>query len=130
MPNSRRSVGPGAGRPTSRAAAEGMKTTVTGRHVDVTPDLHRVIRTKLDKVERVLNDSGVSAQVILSDGRHECVTEVVVHARGDHQLRGEGRGRTWSQAIAGAVDKVDQQAHTLKGKWETRRRRATPTSAV
>ena len=54
-----------------------MKTTVTGRHVDITTELRELIERKL---ERLMN--GI------------------------------------------AVDKVNQQAHALKGKWETRRRRA------
>lgn len=107
-----------------------MKTMVTGRHVAVTPNVQRMIQRKLEKLERLLNDSAVSAQVILDDGRHERIAEIVLHARGDHVLRGEARGSTWSQAVTSAVDKVDQQAHTVKGKWETRRRRATSTSAI
>ena len=57
-----------------------MKTTVTGRHVDITTELRELIERKLERLERLMN--GI------------------------------------------AVDKVNQQAHALKGKWETRRRRA------
>ena len=101
-----------------------MKTTVTGRHVEIPSALHELILHKLKKLERILNDSAVSAQVILSREHTSCTAEVVLHARGDHMLRGEGESSTWAQAVGIAVDKVDQQAHTLKGKWQTRRRRA------
>ena len=101
-----------------------MKTTVTGRHVDVTSELRELVERKLERLERLLNDSAVSAQVILSREHAACTAEVVLHARGDHMLHGEGEGPTWARAVVIAVDKVDQQAHTLKGKWETRRRRA------
>lgn len=101
-----------------------MKTTVTGRHIEVTSDLRDLIHRKLEKLERLLNDAAVSAQVILSQEHHSCTAEIVLHARGDHVLRGAGEDPTWTRAISVAVDKVDQQAHTLKGKWETRRRRS------
>ena len=101
-----------------------MKTTLTGRHVEVTPELSELIHRKLEKLERILNDSAVSAQVIVSREHDTCSAEIVLHARGDHMLRGEGESPTWARAVGIAVDKVDQQAHTLKGKWETRRRRA------
>ena len=101
-----------------------MKTTVTGRHVEITSEPRELIERKLEKLERLLNDSAVSAQVILSREHATCTAEVVLHARGDHMLHGEVESQTWARAVGIAVDKVDQQAHTLKGKWETRRRRA------
>jgi len=103
-----------------------METTVTGRHVPVTDELRRLIDRKLAKLSRLLNDSVVSAHVILSDGPRQHAVEVVLHVRDDRVLRGECDGDTWSQALVGAVEKVDQQAHTLKGKWGDRRRRAAP----
>ena len=107
-----------------------MKTTVTGRHVEITPELRALILRKLEKIKRILNDSAVSAQVILSREHAACTAEVVLHARGDHMLHGEGESSTWARAVGIAVDKVDQQAHTLKGKWETRRRRADADALV
>ena len=101
-----------------------MKTTVTGRHVEISTELRELILRKLEKLERVLSDSAVSAQVIFRREHDTCAAEVVLHARGDHMLHGEGESPTWAKAVGIAVDKVDQQAHTLKGKWETRRRRA------
>ena len=95
-----------------------MKISVTGRHVEVTPDIRQTIDQKLSKLDRLLNDNAVSAQIVLSRGHHhQCVAEVVLHARGDHILHGEDEAPQWTQAIGGAVDKVNQQAHTLKGKW-------------
>ena len=106
-----------------------MKTSVTGRHVEVTPDIRRIIDQKLQKLERVLNDSLVSVQIVLSQGhQHKYVAEVVLHARGDHILHGEDEATQWSQAIGGAVEKVTQQAHTLKGKWDNRHRPAGRSS--
>ena len=101
-----------------------MKTSVKGRHVQVTPELHAQIERKLEKLERLLNDSAVSVKVTLDQERRDCTAEIVLHARGDHVLHGDGEGPTWADAVGAAVNKVDQQAHTLKGKWEARHRRS------
>ena len=62
---------------------------------------------------------------------HRCVSELVVHARDQHRLRGLAEGPNWPAAVGAAVDKVMQQAQTLKGKWHGRRRDAalSPTQA-
>jgi putative sigma-54 modulation protein len=39
-------------------------------------------------------------------------------------LHAVGDGGTWPLSMSEAVDKITQQAHTLKDKWDTRRRRA------
>jgi len=106
-----------------------MKTTVTGRHVEIPSELRELIRKKLEPLERRLSDSAVSVQVVLSRPHGDCVAEVVLHARGDHMLHGEGEGPTWVQAVRAAVDKVDHQASTLKGKWQGRRRRANSATS-
>jgi hypothetical protein len=47
-----------------------------------------------------------------------------VHARQDHTLAGVGATRTWGTALTAAVKKVLQQAETVKGKWQERKRSA------
>src|ERR671928_57834 len=46
-----------------------MRLELTGRHVDITPSLRRLVEAKIGKLERVLNDSAVSAQAVLTVGR-------------------------------------------------------------
>ena len=101
-----------------------MKTTVTGRHVEMSSELRALIHKKLEPLERRLSDSAVSVQVVLSRPHRDCMGEVVLHARGDHMLGGEGEGKTRARAICAVADKVDEQAYTLKGKRQGRRRRA------
>ena len=43
-----------------------MRLELTGRHVDITPALRRLLDTKLSRLERLLNDSAVSAQAVLT----------------------------------------------------------------
>ena len=102
-----------------------MTSNVTGHHVHVTPALRDVIARKLTRLERLLNDNAISAQVVLTQAHRQCCAEVVLYVRGDHMLHGDDEGENWSQVIGGAVEKVTQQAHTLKSKWDKPRRRDT-----
>ena len=102
-----------------------MKSSVTGRHIDVTPALRDVIAQNLAKLERLLNDNAISVQVVLTQAHRRYCAEVVLHVRGDHMLHGDDEGESWSQAIGGAVEKVSQQAYTLRSKWDKRRRSDT-----
>lgn len=105
-----------------------MQYTLTARNVPVNDELRDLIDKRLQPLERVLGDALVSAEVVLSSARHLCVSELVVHARGDHRLHGVAEGPNWPAAVGAAVDKVNHQAHTLKGKWHDRRRHAAPVS--
>ena len=105
-----------------------MQYTLTARNVSVNDDLRDLIDKRLLPLDRVLGDALVSAEVVLSSARHLCVSELIVHARGDHRLHGVAEGPNWQAAVGAAVDKVNHQAHTLKGKWHDRRRHAAPVS--
>lgn len=105
-----------------------MQYTLTARNVPVNDELRTLIDKRLHPLERVLGDAFVSAEVVLSSARHLCVSELVVHARGGHRLHGLAEGPNWPAAFGAAVDKVNHQAHTLKGKWHDRRRHAAPAS--
>jgi putative sigma-54 modulation protein len=99
-----------------------MKLTVTGRHLEVTDTARQQIDRKLQKLHRVLNDSAMSAQCVVSRERGQFVCEMSVHARGDHRLHGVGRSTQIATAAALAVAKVGQQAQRLSDRWKTRRR--------
>jgi putative sigma-54 modulation protein len=111
-----------------------MRVDVTGRHVEITTPLRNLINQRLAKLERLLNDSAVSAVVILTKEKYRHRTELVIHARGDHILRGLGEGNAWPVSVRQAAQKVEQQAQTLKGKWAERKRsstrRRTPPAAA
>ena len=111
-----------------------MRVDVTGRHVEITTPLRSLINQRLAKLERVLNDNALSAVVILTKEKYRHRTEMVIHARGDHIMRGLGEGNAWPISIRQAAQKVEQQAQTLKGKWAERKRsstrRRTPRAAA
>ncbi len=98
--------------------------------MDITPGLRQLIDRGLDKLNRVLNDSGVSAQVVLRQERHRRVAEVTIHARGDHMLHGVGQATAWALSLKDALTKIDKQAKRMKSKWHERKRQAADARVV
>src|SRR5215212_10901381 len=102
-----------------------MRLELTGRHVDITPALRRLVDTKLAKVERLLNDRAVSAQAVLSRVKNSCRADITLHARGEKFLHGVGKGGAWEPSIGEAVGRILQQAQKVKTKYQDRTRHAT-----
>lgn len=100
-----------------------MRLELTGRHIDITAGVRKIVEGKLARLTRLLNDSAVSAQAVLTREKNGTRADVTLHARGEKFLHGIGRGANVSVAVGQAVDKIAQQAQTLKGKWEARKRR-------
>jgi putative sigma-54 modulation protein len=107
-----------------------MRLELTGRHVTINPTLRQLVNRRLVKLERLLNDSAISAQVILTREKYRHRTEIIIHARGDHMLRGLGEGAGWPVSVRDAAAKIEQQAQTLKGKWAERKRRGASVRTV
>jgi putative sigma-54 modulation protein len=107
-----------------------MRLSLTGRHLDISPALRQLVSRRLARVERLLNDSAVSTQVVLSLEKRLHCTEIIVHARGDHMLTAQTSAAGWTQSIGEAVEKIALQARKLKDKWRTRKRRATGGRAL
>src|SRR4051812_43489542 len=101
-----------------------MRLELTGRQVEITPALRRLVVTKLGKLERLLNDRAVSAQAVLSQLKNGCRADITLHARGEKFLHGVGKGATWEPCVGDAVAKIVQQAQKVKGKWQNRNRGA------
>src|SRR5262245_18881601 len=100
-----------------------MRLELTGRHIDITPALRRLVDTKLAKLERMLNDSALSAQAVLTQEKHRHRADITLHARGEKFLHGVGSSAAWEPSVSQAIEKISQQAHKVKGKWQERKRR-------
>jgi putative sigma-54 modulation protein len=106
-----------------------MRLELTGRHVEITPLLRRLVDRKLARLDRLLNDAAVSAQVVLTHQKRDKRTDVMLHARGEKFLHGFGESGTWESSLSQAVDKIAQQASRVKGKWKERHRPGSRKSA-
>jgi putative sigma-54 modulation protein len=107
-----------------------MRVELTGRHVVITPALRRLVETKLSKLERLLNDSAVSAQTVLTREKHVHRADISLHARGEKFLHGVASTNSWETSILAAIAKISKQAGTVKGKWQERKRRGVKRALV
>ena len=107
-----------------------MRVELTGRHVDISPGLRRLVDRKLAKVHRVLNDAGVSAAVVVTKEKINNVVEVTLHAKGEHFMHAVAKATTWEAAISDVVAKVLHQTEKVKGKWQERRKRGPAARSV
>jgi putative sigma-54 modulation protein len=105
-----------------------MRLELTGRHVDINPALRRLVDAKLARLERLLNDAAVSAQVVLTAEKNRRRADVTLHARGEKFLHGYGAAPAWPAAVSQALDRIVQQAKRVKGKWQERKRHAVKTA--
>ena len=99
-----------------------MRLELTGRHITITATIRALVEERLAPMLRMLNDSAVSAQVVLTKEKTRVRAEITLHARGEHFLHGEATGRDVQTALGAAVDKVDRQVQRLKSKWSKGKR--------
>ena len=107
-----------------------MQLELTGRHVEVTPALRRLVERKILKLERLLNDSAVSAHVVLAREKHRHLSEITLHARGEHFMHAVGEAGGWEASLSDTIEKLRQQVTRLKGKWKERTRRGARVGAL
>lgn len=107
-----------------------MRLDLTARHLTVTPAIRQAVHDRLAHVERLLNRSAHSAQVVITRDKLRFRVEVTLHARGEHFIHGEATGRSWEVALSAACAKIERQAERLKTKWTDGRRRARAPRGV
>jgi ribosome hibernation promoting factor len=107
-----------------------MRLELTGRHITITPTIRRLTDHRLAPMLRLLNDSAVSAQVVLTKVKTRVHAEVTLHARGEHFLHGEATDRDVDSALSAAADKVDRQVRSLKSRWSKGKRQGVSVAKV
>jgi putative sigma-54 modulation protein len=108
-----------------------MRLELTARHFTLTATLRKLVEQRLARAFRPLNDSVVSAQIVITREKARFHAEVTLHVRGEHFLHGEATGRDAQTALSASIDKIDRQLGKLKGKWtEGKRRAISPAKAA
>ena len=105
-----------------------MRLELTARHFAIPAPVRKLAEQRLGRVLRPLNDSAVSAQVVVTREKSRFHAEVTLHARGEHFLHGEATGRDTHTALNASIDKIDRQVQKLKGKWTERKRQGVSAS--
>lgn len=83
----------------------------------ITPTLSKAVERSLARMTRMLNDSIVSVQVVVTKEKSRYHAEMTLHARGEHFLHGAATGRDLRTALTAAADKLEHQAQKLKSRW-------------
>jgi putative sigma-54 modulation protein len=99
-----------------------MELELTGRHVEITPALERLIRKELKKLDRILDSAPKRAHVILSSEKHRQRAEIILYWR-DSVLKGVAENNDLSLSIANAASKVEKQMMRLKERLQSRKRK-------
>jgi putative sigma-54 modulation protein len=103
-----------------------MRLVLTGRHLEISPGLRALVDRKLVKVERVLGNAIVSAQIVLTREKDRLSAEITLHLRGDHMLAVHTTGATWQTVLSAGIEKIQRRGERVKGKWQERKRRVAP----
>lgn len=106
-----------------------MEIEFTGRHIEITPAVEKMVSKELGKLERVLNSAPMRAHVIVSAEKHRKRTEIVVHWR-DIVFTAVGENSDVAQSVSTAAAKVQKQALKLKEKFHAKKRGRQPASAI
>jgi len=106
-----------------------MEFEFTGRHVEITPTVERLVRKELQRLDRMFDSAPMRAHVILSSEKHRQCAEIVVHWR-EFVFTGIAENNELNQSITSAAGKVQKQALRLKEKFNTKKRKRVPTGEV
>jgi len=107
-----------------------MRVDLTGRHVEISPGLRRLVERKLQKVHRQVNNAGVSATVVVTKEKVNNVVELTLHARGEQFMHAVAKAGAWETAMTNVVAKVLHQLEKTKGIWKERKRRGPAARSV
>lgn len=107
-----------------------MRVELTGHQVEISPGLRTLVDRKLAKIGRVLNDSVISAGVVVKKEKANNIVEITLHARGDQFFHAVGKADSWETAMRLAVAKVLHHTEKVKGVWQERRRRGPAARSV
>lgn len=106
-----------------------MEFEFTGRHIEITPAVERMVRKELGKLDRVLDSAPIRAHVTVSAEKHRKRTEIVVYWR-DNVFTAVGENADLTQSVSTAAARVQKQGLRLKEKFQAKKRARRPASVI
>src|SRR5215470_14369353 len=108
-----------------------MRLELTARHFTIAATLRKTVERRLARALRPLNDSALSAQVVVTREKSRFRAELTLHTRGVHFLHSEATGQDAETSLMAAIDKIERQVQKLKGKWtEGKRQGISPAKSA
>src|ERR1700730_8320210 len=106
-----------------------MEFEFTGRHIDITPAVEKLVRKELGKLDRVLDSAPMRAHVTVSAEKHRKRTEIVVYWR-DSLFPAVAENTVLCPSVAAAASRVQKQGLRLKEKFHAKKRGRQPQREV
>lgn len=104
-----------------------MQSTITGRHMEVTPALKNYVSTKLARLERHHVPPTTTTQVILAVEKLDHKAEAIMKVSGETVCAKAVKNDMYA-AIDALMDKLDRQL--IRHKEQRSRHHATPVSRL
>lgn len=101
-----------------------MKTTVTGRHIEVTPALKAYVEERINRLARYSHQA-TEASVILTVEKYRHQADVTVNVNGAMVQATEETSEMYA-SIDQAVEKIERQIKKLNDRLHDHHRRAEP----
>lgn len=100
-----------------------MATEITGRNVEVTPDLRNLLETKLAKIQERLFDDVIDVRVVLQVEKYRNICEVIITGK-DHDVKTvQESDESMQDAINLAMDHLKRQAQKNRKKLRDHHRK-------
>jgi putative sigma-54 modulation protein len=99
-----------------------MSFELTGRNVDLTPQVEKRIKKLMTKLDQLL-DGSANTHIILSAEKHRHRAEILVTWH-NHSLTGVAETSELYTSVTQAIEKIHRQVLKQKEKFATRRRQA------
>jgi putative sigma-54 modulation protein len=93
-----------------------MATEISGRNVEVTPELRRLIETKLAKIQEKLFDDVIDVRCVLQVEKYRNICEILITGK-DHDVKTvQESDESMQDAINMAIDHLKRQAQKNRKK--------------
>ena len=104
-----------------------MQISVSGRHIDLTPELHSYAETKAGKLTRFYDRIQI-VEVILNGEGNGFEAEMVVKGEHKNVFVAKERGEDMYAAVDMVMDKIERQITRHKEKFRNRKHRGSKGS--
>jgi putative sigma-54 modulation protein len=101
-----------------------VKLTITGRHLEVTPNLHRHIETRIEKLSK-FTDHIIEGEIVLFKDHVDEVAEGKIHI-GNTLITAKARSTDMYESVSDLIDKLLIQLQRHDGKLRDRKHHDHP----
>ena len=93
-----------------------MATEIAGRNFEITPDIRKLLVTKLSRIENKLFDDVIEVRCVLQVEKYRNICEILIVGK-EHDVKAVQESQTsMADAINAAIDHVKRQAQKNREK--------------